>query len=409
MWHSGGFNDVQEELGYYELREPFRKEIKRFLAMVQVDRSNREQIRDALLRVLKKRTHREEARNLTSGKALRDWWVKVIRHNLDLLKKEMSSSSQSAHASSSVTQTFLRSLKSKDASHPRGEGTRNLRSPIPSSGSDGEDDNSSTDDSYIVASSSDSDNAHTEPAEDKPLVFDDEARANIKLIKQAKDADDLKDRTATFMADRFMFGSSYVHDMLTGKTPWPRFSKQEFYSNCNKAATLYDNVLMREELGKELSSKARKRMLKSEFDTIREIRTSLHIARLGPGEGKEYRDKVTTEASRSDFQKTFSDPKAFKWYMRSLAEVKKSRKARTTSNSNSFRGGTGPYRPPRRSSNSRRRGSAGRGRSNYNRPRSSYGRSYSGNRGRYQQSRNKPTGPSRRYGSAPKGRRRQRF
>ena len=76
--------------------------------------------------------------------------------------------------------------------------------------------------------------------------------------------------------------------MLTGKTPWSKFSKQELFGNCKKSASLYESVLMREELGEEFSEKARKRLLKNEFDLIRDIRTSLHIARLGPGEGREY-------------------------------------------------------------------------------------------------------------------------
>ena len=190
---------------------------------------------------------------------------------------------------------------------------------------------------------------------------------------------------------------------------------QELFTNCTKISSLYENVRMREELGKELSEKARKRLLKSEYNIIRDIRTSLHIARLGPGEGKEYRDKVMTEASRSDFEATFSDPKAFKWFMRSLSEVNKSRAHRRPSSSNSFRGGTGPYRPPRNSRGPPNRRKSRGTRQRYNRPvsssryRSSYRGGSSSGRPNHPASRFQRPGANRRFGSAPKGRRRQRF
>ena len=63
-------------------------------------------------------------------------------------------------------------------------------------------------------------------------------------------------------------------------------------------------------------------MLKSELESVRDIRTSLNIARLGPGGGKDFRDKVTTVAMKQDFEKSFSDPKAFKLFMKSLQSVK---------------------------------------------------------------------------------------
>ena len=182
------------------------------------------------------------------------------------------------------------------------------------------------------------------------------------------------------------------------------FPPVELFTNCRKAATLYDNVRIREELGEELSAKARCRLLQGEYDTLREIRTSLHIARLGPGEGREYRDKMTTEAARKDFEATFTDPKEFKYYMSSLAEVKKSGRSRRRSGSSSFLN-TGPYRTPRRSRRGRR-GSSKRGRSSYSRSSNSGRRHYS-SRGssRY----NSGSSGSRRNRDNPSSRRRPRF
>jgi hypothetical protein len=274
---------------------------------------------------------------------------------LKILRKEDKERSEPS-PSRSVTATFLRNLSSKSGAHPRGETTRR------SSATTGHNDDfsdSDTDRSYELEFSDNEDASFDGPAahevrEDLPLTFNAEARAAYKTIKSAKVPNDIKEKAADFIADRLMFGSSYVHDMLTGNTPWPKFSKQELFNNCRKVAQLLENVRMREELGKELSEKARKRMLQGESEAIRDIRTSIHIARLGPVEGKEYRESLTTEAARQDFEATFADPKAFKWYMRSLAEVKKKgSSARRAPASSSFSGGTGPFRPPRRSRGSR--------------------------------------------------------
>ena len=107
---------------------------------------------------------------------------------------------------------------------------------------------------------------------------------------------------------------------------------------------------------RELSETARKRMLQSEYDMIRDIRTSLHIARLGPRGGKDFREKVTTESSRRDFEQSFAEPKAFKWFTKSLADVRKTptRRNRRRGNSRSGRGNN-RYRSRGRGGRSNRR------------------------------------------------------
>lgn len=116
--------------------------------------------------------------------------------------------------------------------------------------------------------------------------------------------------------------------MLQGNTPWPSFSKRQLFNACTKLSLVLDQVDMREKAAKEMSDATRKMMLKSEFEAIREIRTSLNIARLGPAGGKDYRSKVTTEAVRQDFEKTFRDKKAFKLFMKSLDSVNSTARAR---------------------------------------------------------------------------------
>ena len=84
----------------------------------------------------------------------------------------------------------------------------------------------------------------------EPLTFDAEARAAVKLIKQTKRPEDLKERTASFVSDKFFFGSSYITDMLQGDTPWPSWSRQQLFDNCTKISTLYDQVKVREDIAK---------------------------------------------------------------------------------------------------------------------------------------------------------------
>ena len=417
FWFTSKEEDIKK-LGYDVLQVPFETEIARFADMERISRSLREQLRSALLRVLEDRKLKEKANDLTSGKAIRDWWIDIIANNLDIL----GGAAHGLHAEDipprSITGAFIQSLASKSSVYPPGDSTRSSST---EEGSTDDHSDTTSDGEFEVRPDENSGNEHEASADHdgqrkKPLVFDSEARAAVKNIKQAKEPTDINDRTASFISDRFMGGSSYINDMLSGNTPWPKFSRKEFLTNCRTMATLYDNVRMREELGKELSEKARNRLLKSEFDTITNIRTSLHIARLGPGGGKEYRDRVTTEASRDDFAATFTDPKAFKWFMRSLAHVKSARPAsRNASSSSSFRGGTGPFRAPRRSRSSRGRRGARRGRPSFGRPSSSSRGGYSSRGGfsgrrAYSSSRFRASqGNSRRYSSAPKGRRRQRF
>ena len=66
---------------------------------------------------------------------------------------------------------------------------------------------------------------------------------------------------------------------------------------------------MCEKTAKEISESTRRAMLKSESDDIREARLMLNIDRLGPGGRKEYRQLVTTEKARADFESAFADPK----------------------------------------------------------------------------------------------------
>ena len=367
LWFTDECQEVQG-LEYDDVKEDFEKEIARFSDLKTVSSTLKEQFRAALLDVLKKRSQKDKARRLDSGKALRDWWVSIIRHNLTLLRNA-AESRRSPSPTRSVTATFLDELRSRARSHPRGESTRTERPSVTRDGDFSDTDSVLDSDRSCVTLDSDEEHAAFEGAaepethDERPLTFDSEARAAYKAIKAAKGPSELKEKAVSYVSEKLLFGCSYIHDMMVGNTPWPKFSKEELFDNCRKVAQLLDNVRMREELGKELSEKARKRMLQGESDALRDIRTSLHIARLGPGEGKNYRDRLTTEASRRDFEATFSDPKAFKYYMRSLAEVKKSSGTRNSSSSGSFRGGTGPFRPPRRS-----RGSRGRRRTRSNRP-----------------------------------------
>ena len=148
---------------------------------------------------------------------------------------------------------------------------------------------------------------------------------------------------------------------------------------------MYTQVEVRERLGDKIAEDARRTLLESEFSQMRDIRLFLNLAQLAPGGNKEYLAKVTTEASRADFEAAFHDPKkAFKLFMRTLESVKaatsrgsgRRRNRSRTPNSSARRGrrrsrGSGgsrsrggrsrSYRPLEFSSSGRRRPSSSRG------------------------------------------------
>ena len=191
-----------------------------------------------------------------------------------------------------------------------------------------------------------------EASEDKPLKHDPETVGQLRLIRQCRRPADIKERTATWVADRFAFGSPYILRMLQGDTPWPHWSRAQLFQACNRISSLFEQVELREKQARSLTKSLRKAMLASELKIKRDIRLFLHIARLGPSGGEEYRSMVTTERSRADFEATFSNPKAFKMFERVRQRValdSPKRRSRRSFRSASNRGNRA-YRQPRTTS-----------------------------------------------------------
>ena len=211
----------------------------------------------------------------------------------------------------------------------------------------------------------------------KPLTLkkNTETQLQLRLLRKIRKPADITDRTAQWVADKFLFSSRYVMDMLQGDTPWPGWSRAQLFNVCNRISALYEQVELRERTAKDLSESTRKEMLKSESKGLRDIRLMLNIARLGPGGGEEYRQMVLTEKARSDFEASFADPKAFKLFRKMYNQVQGDPKKPRTSRASGYHRSSGflrsrrssgfrPYRTQRTSTRPTSRGSANR-RSNH--------------------------------------------
>ena len=294
-----------------------------------------------------------KARN---GDMLADIWVSAIRAGVvaiqaDITRKAKAEARRSARAAPKVpekprVEEFLQTLSITDDAHPRG-GHRDVSSSRRKAASKGRTatkvrtaSRSSTADVIELLDSTESDTSsddstledgeipkleEIEPEEGEPLVVDDEVKRNLKLIRSYKRPADIRDGTATFVADKFAYGSPYILDMLQGNTPWPSFSKGKLFDACGKISEAYKIAQIRIDCGEGITDELRRRLLDSEFKTVRDTRMLLSLARLGPGGYDDYLSKVTTEASRRDFESTFHDKCAFKLFMQSLASVKQTK------------------------------------------------------------------------------------
>ena len=327
---------------------PLCQEIERFSELPKVTKTLKEQFRGALLAITHDTTRIAKIAGEKNGKTLRKWWVDEVKKGYNRLFLKPRDESAGPGASSSAVDSFLDSLPKEQLIHPRGENLRHH---------EGHDDSLS--DSSVSsfgsvdgsASTSHSSAPRRDSVPDAPLVLDDEAKRARKLMRETQRPEDLKERTATFVSDRFCFGSSYVMDMLQDTTKWPSWSRQQLHQACSKITDLYDAIEVREAIAEDLGAKARAALLKRESDMLRAIRTSLHIARLGPGGGKDFRDKVMTEEARKDFEASFANPKVFRLFRKSLDEVNASQKASSSRRRSSSRSS----RPTRRSRSHRRR------------------------------------------------------
>mgnify|MGYP003334403606 CR=1 FL=1 len=121
------------------------------------------------------------------------------------------------------------------------------------------------------------------------------------MLKECHEPDDIRERTASWVAKTTGMHLPSVIDMLQGNTPWPRWSKKLLFRVCEMVSHLFTQIEVRENLGDKIATEVRKTLLESESHQLREVRLFLNLVRLGPGDNKDYLAKITTEVVREDF------------------------------------------------------------------------------------------------------------
>ena len=332
---------VDEDERFHSVRnfvlvKALKAEEKRFRVMAKgpADKCPIDKLRDALHIVLADQDDLTLAMETTDHKVLCRMWVREVRAEIVDLRAtnridRTHGQTRKENNERSVVKSFFESLVKDDVSHPRGasRGASPLiepghESPPPlvsctnSSSSEFSSDASSEEEPARSSSAPRSSNGMA------PLTLDEEARANLELLKACKEPEDIRERTATWVAKTMGLHLPSIMDMLQGRTPWPRWSQKRLFRACERISHTYTQAEVREKLGERIAEDARMTLLESEFSQLREIRLFLNLAQLGPGGSKEYLAKVTTEASRKDFEAAFHDPKAFKLFMQTLESVK---------------------------------------------------------------------------------------
>ena len=272
----------------------------------------REQFRAALFIALGGTEECADLIDITSGDELRRRWIEVIQWEINKIKsarrnqRERAPSprrdptSEPAHhrppqktsrprgASTHPVGTAAGARANPGASQPtppRGPGSFCDKSSVSSFSDESED---SDEEDLPEPTNDHSGNRSGEPeaSEDKPLKHDPETVGQLRLIRQCRRPADIKERTATWVADQFAFGSPYILRMLQGDTPWPHWSRAQLFQACNRISSLFEQVELRERQARSLTKSLRKAMLASELKIKRDIRLFLHIARLGPSGGR---------------------------------------------------------------------------------------------------------------------------
>ena len=264
------------------LLKSLQDEIEKFADLKKIDVVMKEKFRLALMAIINDPDKIAKIVAERSGKKLRSLWVDEVKKGYNEIFIDYPVSREPSMLNSSAVDNFLNSLD-EQLPHPRGEDI-----PHPEGGNDSLSDSSVSSFGSLepAASVAPAPTENPDVPQEDPLVFDDEARRAVKLMRETERPEDIKNRTATFIADRLFFGSSYIIDMLQGRTKWPSWSRQQLHLACSKVVDMYEAKEVRMAIAEDLGAKARAALLKRESDMLRAIRTFLHIARLGPGGGK---------------------------------------------------------------------------------------------------------------------------
>ena len=311
----------------------FQKEVARFEALpLRKCRKLTPKILSALNRIGSDMTELGEPLDPAGYSEVRNTWVEAIKREISKLSRRKRANEKFGEGS--VVADLLSSIPTpspkKAASHPRGaEQANNTGSKAKKSVSFDVDDSSSDDDSgeYSVSSDEDGDAAppkkRKDSADHTPLALTANVRENIRALKSCKHIKDMNLRVADWLADTFVQGSSHIRQVVAGRHRDINWSRSELAKICERVIYLYDKVELREKMGDQVSQKAKTAMLESECVSFAQIRTSLHIIRLGEARAASYRQKVEDENARADFERVSGNSRSYKIFSKELASSQK--------------------------------------------------------------------------------------
>ena len=351
-----------------KLTEIFQKEASRFEALPpRKCRKLSSQILRALTMIGSDMAELGEPLDPAGHSEIRNAWVDAIKRDISNLSRKKRANDKYGEGSivADLLSTIPTPSPKKYSPHPRGDKqANNDGAKAKKSVSFDLPDSSSSDDKsgeYSVSSTEEENEAvppkkRKEETDQIPLATTLNTKENVRVLKQCKHIKDMNLRVADWLADTFVQGSPHIRQVVEGRHRDINWSRAELSKICERVIHLYDKVELREKMGDQVSKKAKSALLESESTTFAQIRTSLHVIRLGEARAASYRQKVEDENARADFERVSGNSRSYKIFSKELASSQKE-KPRSYS-----RGGRGPNRGRRPFDRPFNRPSRGRGR-----------------------------------------------
>jgi len=323
-----------KELSASKLVAIFQKEVARFKAYGRKKcKKVVHQFRYAFELVTKDPAELADMKAESDPRKVRNIWVALVSKALEGIKFDLDNPED--FEANSFVGGFLSSLPSASTTHPPGELRVEDQQKLPEliDISDSDTDTSSSDDEdsdeYSVSSSED-EAKEAAPAAKKPrkamdpqLTVDSGVREHLRSIRKAKDIKDLHGRTVDWISDTFCNGSTHIGEITAGKHRDLAWSRAQLSKVCGRIIALYDKVALREKTADHVSRKAKKAQLKSEFVDFANIRTRLHVIRLGEVRADRYDQKVEDEDARADFELVSGSSRSYKIFSKELSASQK--------------------------------------------------------------------------------------
>ena len=220
------------------LIKALKAELKRFRVLVKgpADQCPTEKVRDALLFIITEDDDVDLALESPDHKVVCRMWIRELKKEINDLRmsnrvdrghgQTQQKKEEQAHEKS-VVENFFSSLQKDDFPHPRG--TQRGARPSASLGHESPPPLVSNSESDTSSDEFSTDESSGETLDEKPagknqfagmvpLTMDSEARANLELLKECKEPEDIRERTATWVAKTMGLHLPSIMDMLQGKT-----------------------------------------------------------------------------------------------------------------------------------------------------------------------------------------------